>query len=178
MLSIRNLVLTLLLSSSTVGAQITTATIESGLFQIIGTELSSGSYNSIGLGFDVKKVKAAVGFSSIQTSYSETDYNFIELYSSGEYAFFQKNRFIISAGTTLAFKVLRQQRFMNVTQKSFVNPLDTRLFIDISYKGQMVTPYLRGYRGLLNLETSEPEYFFNQQIALGLELQLDNLDDE
>lgn len=178
MLSSRSLVLLLILYSGSVGAQITTSSFESGLFQITGTELSSGSYNSLGVGFDLNKVKAAVGFNYIQTSYSETDYEILELYAGADYLLFQKNRFIVSGGVTLALKLLAQQQFMNNTQTSSVNQLDIRPYVDISYKGQIVSPYLRGYRGLLNLETSDSEYFVNQQIAIGLKLQIDNPNDE
>ena len=159
-------------------AQINTTNLESGVFQIAGAEISMGSYNSLSVGFDVKKAKAAIGFNHIQTSYSETDYEMVELYSALDYKLFHKNRLLISGGINLAFKLLAQQRFMNSTQRSTVNRLDVRPYIDISYKGQIVSPYLRGYRGLLNLETTDSEYFVNQQIAIGFKIQLDNQDDE
>ena len=159
-------------------AQINTTNLESGVFQIVGSEISMGSYNSLSVGFDVKKAKAAIGFNHIQTSYSETDYEMVELHSALDYTLLHKNRYLISGGVNLAYKLLAQQRFMNSTQRSTVNRLDVRPYIDISYEGQIVSPYLRGYRGLLNLETTDSEYFVNQQIAIGFKIQLDNQDDE
>ena len=159
-------------------AQIKRANFESGLFQIVGPEVSSGNYNSLSLGFDLKKVQATTGFSYIRSSYSETDYEILELHTAADYPLFQKNRLVVSGGVLLAFKVLSQQRFMNSTFNSSINSLDIRPYIDICYKGQIVSPYLRGYHGLLNLETSDSEYFVNQQIALGLKWQIDNRKDD
>lgn len=159
-------------------AQIKSTNFETGLFRIIGPEISSGDYNSLSLGFDVKKAEATIGFNYINSSYSETDYTILEFLMAGHYPLFEKDHLIVSAGMALAYKAQSQQSFMNNTFKSLINPLDVRPYIDISYSGHNVSPYIRGYRGLLNLETADNEYFVNQQIALGLKWQLNLPDDE
>lgn len=180
MMRISKVVLLCLIFTFSASSQIKTANFESGLFQIVGPEVSFGDYSSLALGFDLKKAQATIGFNYVQASYSETDYEIVELYSAADFPLYQKNRLILSGGVLLAFKVLSQQSFMNSTFKSSINSLDIRPYIDISYEGQIVSPYLRGYRGLLNLETSDSdtEYFVNQQIALGLKWQIDSRKDD
>ena len=178
MMRINKVILLCLISTFSASSQIKTANFESGLFQIVGPEISSGDYSSLALGLGVKKAQATIGFNYVQASYSETDYEIVELHSAADFPFYQKNRLVVSGGVLLAFKVLSQQRFMNSTFNSSINSLDIRPYIDICYKGQIVSPYLRGYRGLLNLETSDSEYFVNQQIALGLKWQIDNRKDD
>jgi hypothetical protein len=175
MMRISQVILLCLIFTFSASSQIKTANFESGLFQIVGPEISSGDYSSLALGFDVKKAQAAIGFNYVRASYSETDYEIVELHSSADFTLYQNNRLVFSGGVLLAFKVLSQQSFMNNTFKSSINSFDIRPYIDISYEGQIVSPYLRGYRGLLNLETSDSEaiYFVNQQIALGLKWQID-----
>ena len=171
---ISKVVLLCLIFTFSASSQIKTANFESGLFQIVGPELSSGDYSSLSLGFDVKKAQAAMGFNYVRASYSETDYEILELHSSADLPLYQNNRLVFSGGVLIAFKALSQQSFMNNSFKSSINSFDIRPYIDISYEGQIVSPYLRGYRGLLNLDTSDSdEYFVNQQIALGLKWQID-----
>lgn len=178
MLRISKITLLSIVFAISANAQIKTANIESGLFQIVGPELSLGNYNSVALGFNMNNAKAALGFNYVRTAYSETDYEVLELLVAGDYPLIKKDRLSISGGVLLAFKVLAQQRFMNSTSNSSINSLDIRPYIDISYEGQIVSPYLRGYRGLLNLETTDSEYFVNQQIAVGLKWQIDNRKDD
>lgn len=178
MLQIRKIILLCLVFTLSATAQINTAHFESGFFQIVGPEISSGDYSSLAVGFDLKNAKARIGFNNVNTAYSETEYEIIELFTAADYPIFKQKRFIVSGGVLLAFKVLSQQSYMNSTFKSSINSLDIRPYVDICYGGQIVSPYLRIYRGLLNLETSDTEYFVNQQVALGLQWQIDKREND
>ena len=92
---ISKVVLLCLIFTFSASSQIKTANFESGLFQIVGPELSSGDYSSLSLGFDVKKAQAAMGFNYVRASYSETDYEILELHSSADLPLYQNNRLVL-----------------------------------------------------------------------------------
>ena len=87
---ISKVVLLCLIFTFSASSQIKTANFESGLFQIVGPEVSSGDYSSLALGFDVKKAQASIGFNYVRASYSETDYEIVELHSAGRLSLISK----------------------------------------------------------------------------------------